>query len=369
MDTKDLEIETEISLAYVGTQEACKLVTFSNQYFHRFMPYWLIALKIHIRRMKNMSEFKPFAERVSQLYIMHPRIKRIHKVFDSIRIHRKLGNGKNSPRNAFIIGGSGTGKTLLTKGYAEMHPGHTYVDSEENEYDIRPVVYMELPNPFTLQEFYQTIIDSLGAPRLPGKQTTGDLKKQAFKLIMDQGVEMLIMDEMNHILTSRHVKQEEAMDAIKYLGNITKISLVCVGTPEAGKLRKLSNQYFRRYVPVFINRFESCDKEFCDFLNEIEQQIAPPSPLFLGDISQGFPQLLFKLSRGLVGILTPIIQEAYSLLGLFDEDISNLMNVNLTVDLIIQAYDNIIGDLDQKELDEILLTQDEKSKKPEQVIA
>jgi hypothetical protein len=191
------------------------------------------------------------------------------------------------------------------------------------------------------------------------------LKKQAFKLIKDQGVEMLIMDEMNHILTSRHVKQEEAMDAIKYLGNVTKISLICVGTPDAGKLRKLSNQYFRRYIPVLLNRFESCNQEFCDFLNEIEQQIEPPSPLYLGDCNQGFPQLLHKMSRGLVGLLTPIIQEAYSLLGLFDKDASGLKDVNLTVDILVQAYDNIIGDLNQSELDKILATQDEDSKKEE----
>ncbi len=314
-----------------------------------------------------MDKFKHFAERVSQLYIVHPRIQRIYKTFDSIRIHRKLGNGKNSPRNVFIIGGSGTGKTLLTRGYAEMHPGYTSIDSEGNEYDIMPVVYMELPNPFTLQEFYQTIIDALGAPRLPGKQTTGDLKKQAFKLIKDQGVEMLIMDEMNHILTSRHVKQEEAMDAIKYLGNVTKISLVCVGTPAAGKLRTLNNQYFRRYIPIFLNRFEKCNQEFCNFLNEIEQQIVPPNSLYLGDPYQGLPELLHELSRGLVGLLTPIIQEAYSLLGLFDEDISNLRDVNLTVDILMQAYDNIIGDLDQSELNKVLLSQDQGSKKPEEI--
>ncbi len=303
-----------------------------------------------------MYDYVAFAERIAQLNINHPKVKRICNMLDSIRANRNMGNGKNSARHSFIIGKSGVGKTIMAKSYAAKYPGYTHIDENGTEIDIKPIVYVELPDPFTIQEFYQTIIAGLCAPQLPGRPTTGDLKRRALKLINDQKVEMLILDEMDYILSSRHVKPIEAMDTIKHIGNMTNISLVCIGTPDASKLRTLNDQYFRRLAPIYLDRFNSVDEEFCSFLHEVEEQLAPPQTIGFGDIGTGLPQLLFGMSRGIVGYLTPTIQEAYRLLGVFDSEFDGSTKIRLSVDILLEAYKNIIGDLTQADLDKIIVS-------------
>lgn len=310
-----------------------------------------------------MYNYIAFAERIAQLNITHPKITRICNMLDSIRAHRNMGNGRNSARHSFLIGTSGVGKTIMAKGYAEKYPGYTHIDENCNEFDIKPVVYVELPDPFTIQEFYQTILKGLGAPQLLGKPTTGDLKRQVIKCIENQKVEMLILDEMDFILSSRHVKPLEAMDTIKHIGNLTNISLVCVGTPDAGNLRTLNDQFFRRLAPIYLDRFNIVDEEYCSFLHEIESQLAPPHPIGLGDMGTGLPEMLFGMSRGIVGYLTPTIQEAYRLLGVLERGFDGSTKIKLRVDVLLEAYKNIIGDLTQEDLDKIIVPKNIKSRK------
>lgn len=310
-----------------------------------------------------MYDYKAFAERVAQLNISYPKTNRILSFLDSIREHRNRGNGKNSPRHSFIIGSSGVGKTIMAKGYAEEHSGYTHIAESGNEIDIKPVVYVELPEPFTVQEFYKTIISGLGAPELSGRPTTGDLKRQVLKCIQNQKVEMLILDEMDYILFSRHVKPLEAMDTIKHIGNLTNISLVYVGTPKAEKLRTLNDQYFRRLAPIYLTTFNAADEEYCSFLNEVESQLTPPHPIGIGNMATSLPEMLFGMSRGIVGYLTPTIQEAYRLQGVLKSGFDGSTKIKLSVDILLKAYNNIIGDLTQEDLDKIIVAKDSTARK------
>lgn len=295
-----------------------------------------------------------FTERVSQLNIVHPKIRRIWDMFDSMRAHQRLSSKANSPRHIFITGKSGVGKSQMAKKYTEKNPGHIYITEDGTEIDMRPVVYMELPDPFTILEFYQTIVKSLGAPQLIGRPTIGEVKRQAFRLMEGQKVELLLVDEMNYILSSKYVKSNQAMETIKHVANTANISLALIGTPETEQLLDMNFQYFRRYPITRLERFIECNDEFCSFLNSIEEQIKPPESIGLGDRSTFLPQLIHEISKGIVGIITPTIQEAYRLLGVFDSDFNDYSKAILSVDALRQAYLNIVGDLRINELENML---------------
>ncbi|MFF2912779.1 TniB family NTP-binding protein [Paenibacillus sp. NPDC057934] len=298
-----------------------------------------------------------FAERVANLHILHPKVKKIWSLLDSIRLHNSFQGGKSSPRHRFIIGLSGVGKTQMMERYAEKYEGYTHIDEIGDEVDIRPVLYVDLPDPFTIMEFYQSIVYSLNAPQIPGRPSMGDVKRQVFTLLDKQKVEMVVLDEMDHILASRYVKNEEAMSAIKHLSNYGGVSVICVGTPEIEKLRKLDSQYFRRNPPTKLERFKECDDEFLHLLNSIEEQLMPPKPLFLSDLSADMPlpQVLHKISYGLVGYLTPILQEAFLLLGVFEPDFDEETAV-LDLGLVLEeAYINVIGEVGEEELEKMIL--------------
>lgn len=298
-----------------------------------------------------------FAERVANLNILHPKVQEIWSLLDSIRYHNSFQGGKNSPRHRFIMGLSGVGKTQMVRRYAEKYEGYTHTDEEGTERDIRPVLYVNLPDPFTIMEFYQSIVYSLDAPQIPGRPSIGDVKRQVFTLLKEQKVEMVILDEMDHILASRYIKDEEAMSAIKHLSNHGGLSVVCVGTPEIEKLRKLDSQYFRRNPPTKLERFKECDEEFVQLLVSIEEQLMPPKPLILSDLYTDIPlpQVLHKISYGLVGYLTPILQEAFLLLGVFEPDFDE-KTAELDLGSVLgDAYTNVIGEVAEEELEKMIL--------------
>lgn len=301
-----------------------------------------------------MTEINEFAERVSNIYIQHPKVKTIWGIMDSIRAHKRMMGRTNSPRNMFIKGPSGVGKTQMVKKYAELNKGYIYTYEDGTEIDVKPVVCMELPSPFTIQELYQSIVAELGAPHLHGRPTIGEVKRQAFTLIKNQKVELLILDEIDYMLESRHVTSIEAMESIKHIANTAQVSLALVGSPSSEEILKGKFQYFRRYPTSKLDRFVEYNKDFCELLNDIEDQIISPVRIGLGDEETGIPQVLYHMSKGLVGILTPIIQEAYILLGIFDFHFRNLQDMRITVDILEKAYANIVGDIDEDKFQKML---------------
>lgn len=306
--------------------------------------------------MNNME----FAERVANLNITHPRIKHIWDIMDSMRLHRRLGKGNNAPRNLFISGLSGVGKTRMAEKYEQNNPGYVEVDEEGTEYDIKPVVYALLPDSLTIKEIYISIIKALGAPEPRGTVSVGEIKRQAFTLIENQKVEMLILDEVNEMLTSRHIKPKEAMGALKYISNKAKVCLVCIGNPDIEDLRNSDFQCYRRFPIIKLERFVECNDEFCEFLSSLEKQINPYKPIGLGKREGFLPEFLFHMCKGLVGILTPVITEAYTILGLFQEGKIDYTKMELSVDVLDQAYKNVVCDVSEDEYENMIAKQEKK---------
>lgn len=288
--------------------------------------------------MFKSADYHPFVKRLLNLNVEHPQIKETYRMFDSIM--KRPGK----TRHLFITGSSNVGKSTLAEKYLEKYPNHKVVDKEGTEVDKTPVILVEVPHPFTETEFYHEVLDSLGAPRMSGRPYVNDLKVKAYKLIAAQEVRLIIFDEINNILTSPRISNKTAMDAIKQMANKTKVSLVLMGTPESSRLRLEDEQYKSRYRPKTLKRFKKCDEQFCEFLRSIEEQIKPPKPLFLGDKESRLPQYIHHMSKGKVGYITPLLIEAFSLLGVFDEDFNDFDNLEFNEEILEEAYQIILGD-------------------------
>ncbi|GGM39185.1 hypothetical protein GCM10011351_26690 [Paraliobacillus quinghaiensis] len=305
------------------------------------------------------NKYKAFQKRIINLYIEHPEIKRIWDMLDSRRMFRTMGveeGNDDSPVHLFIKGKSRVGKTQMMKKYVKLSDRYVHVEEDGTEIDVVPVAYMDLPTPFTLAGFYNQIITKgLGAPRSPGRPLVEELKYRAFELLKRQQVEMLIIDELDYLLASTYVNKKQAMEQIKNVANETDICLVCVGTPAIEELRILNDQHIGRYPPTTIPWFKECDEDFLNLLKDIEGKLAPEVELGLGNSNSAYPYILHELSGGLIGWLKPILREAFMLIGVFDPSFNDFSILNrLNGDVLLQARDNVIGELQEQELNKFL---------------
>lgn len=299
--------------------------------------------------MNNDEAKKELLKRVRSLNIEHLRYREIWSELDSLRPEEDMHGELFSPRHLFLYGESGVGKSTLLRKYAKRNPGYVDVDEDGTEYDIRPVVYTDLPQPFTMYEFYHQIVNALGAPQAAGTKV-GDVKQQAVELIGQQRVEMLILDEMDFILTSRSAKPIEAMEAIKNLTNIGNISVVCAGTTAAKQLTEINFQYYSRFPSIQLPRFVECDKRFCDLLAKIEEHLDLPNPLGLGDLDVHYPELLHRMSQGVLRPLIHILQRAFTIM-LNEHELDDLDDHELFVNALLTAKKYVLGESEEKFLE------------------
>ncbi|QQE78385.1 TniB family NTP-binding protein [Alicyclobacillus sp. SO9] len=312
--------------------------------------------------MNDVEAKAALLQRVKILNIAHPRYREIWDELDSLRPEQGTDRDMITPRHLFIYGESGVGKSTLLRKYvkAKENIGYVDVDEEGTQYDIRPVVYTDLPEPFTKYEFYHQIVKALGAPQ-PGGSKIGDVKQQALKLIEQQRVEMVILDEMDYILTSRSVKQIEAMEAIKSLTNLGNISVVCAGTPAAKQLTEINFQYYSRFPAIPLPRFHDCDGGFCALLEHIEEHLGLPVTLGLGDRELHYPQLLHKMSQGVLRPLVQVLQRAFTIM-LKKYDLDDLANHELFVDVLLSARKYVLGEDEDKFLELLNRSENYESK-------
>lgn len=309
-----------------------------------------------------------FQDRINNLYIVHDEVAKVWKRLDiNRRNKRKGGESDDSPVNLFIQGKSGAGKSMAVKKYVKRNKGKTIVNEDNTEIDIKPVIYMTLPVPFTVKGFYNGILKAMG---LPARNADVDsIKNQAFGLMKDLGVEMFIIDELDSMLPITYVQRKAAMEIIKDVCNVADVCLVCVGTLESEILRIINSQHIRRYPRTVLRHFDECNVEFRDFIKKIEEQLAaPPGLLDWSEPDSLFPELLHKLTGGLVGWVKPILREAFEIIGVFDEDFNDFdILKQLNGNTLAEAQKNIMGEFPEKDkdkllADELLLEVDKDSK-------
>lgn len=300
-----------------------------------------------------MNKYSEVADRVLKSYVITPEIIRVWDELDFVRPHNKDSCKQDPPGHLFISGKSRSGKSKMVQKYAEKNSGHI-INNDGIEIDLKPVVYMELPYPFTQLGFYKKIADALGAPRLPGRQSIDDAQDRAFMLIEKMRVEMLILDEIDYIAESRAVSAFEAMETLKYISNKGKVSLVCVGQPECDELRKMNLQYFSRFTPIYFERFNECNAEFCFFLKKLEEHIKVPKYIGIGEIETGLPQMLYNMSMGLVGLLSRIIYVTFRTLGKLNECNNDYLDDELFIDILLKAQESVIGNINPEDFGNII---------------
>ena len=197
----------------------------------------------------------------SGTWLNYPRAKEILTRMDDLLNYPRV----TRMPNMLLVAPSFNGKTSILERFMENHPPD--IDPVD-ETTICPVVMIESPPTPDVSAFYSRILDALMAPY---KATAAVQQKNSqIKILFKQmAVKMLIVDEIHHLIAGSLNRQKDFRNALKSLGNETKIVIVAAGIEDAFNAFNTDPQMSSRFTPEELPLWKA-DNKFGSLLATLE---------------------------------------------------------------------------------------------------
>lgn len=167
--------------------------------------------------------------------------------------------------NMLLVAPSFNGKTSILERFLSQHPPDL---DPAGEVTICPVMMVESPPNPDVSSFYSRILDALMAPYKP--TASAQEKNSQIKLLFKQmGVKMLIVDEIHHLIAGSLNRQKDFRNALKSLGNETKVVIVAAGIEDAYNAFNTDPQMSSRFIPEELPMWRA-DQQFGALLATLE---------------------------------------------------------------------------------------------------
>ncbi len=200
-----------------------------------------------------------------------------------------------------IYGVSGAGKSMLLEKFQRDH-----APPDERRSGRRMIVAAELPPVPLLSSLYAEIIRSMNADVSPTTRLH-ELECTAINMLAHAAPRMLLIDEIHNLLSCSARDQRAALNAIKYLANKLRVSIVAAGTYEA--------LHVMRSDPQIASRFEQHELPVWTESQELRRFIAGylsllPIKKAVVEIDKRFVEYLLELSDGVTGRIIEVLRRA-----------------------------------------------------------
>lgn len=171
---------------------------------------------------------------IEHTLVRHPQFR---EAWDKMHEIHQLWRNQRLKKCMRLYGVSGVGKTSLLQVYRNSYPRYNAVDRT-----IVPVIYAELPAQPTPASITARLLYSLGDPAF--NQGTLNLRlNRLFKLITECGVELILIDEVQHILDRGQVRTHTAIaDQLKTILDHSDAAFVLAGAPRLKTLFHINTQ-------------------------------------------------------------------------------------------------------------------------------
>ncbi|MDD5249053.1 MAG: TniB family NTP-binding protein [Rhodocyclaceae bacterium] len=235
----------------------------------------------------------------SGVWVPYDRAKAILAHMDELFDHPPI---ERMP-NMLIVGQSNNGKTQILKHFLAKHPPNPNPDGDAA---IIPAVFVRAPGTPDIGELCVRILDEVKSPY---KETSSPAERiRTVKKVLGRiGTRMLLIDDIQHMLTGGAVKQREFRNGIKDLGNELHISIVAAGIEDAYVVfatdPQLSNRFHPEPLPLW-----RMDTGMGRLLSSIERKLPLRQPSDLK--SAELLQKIAFMSEGTIGEIYDVVKMA-----------------------------------------------------------
>jgi hypothetical protein len=229
--------------------------------------------------------FRMLADR----FITHQRLAPILDYVEFLRFHPA-----HSRASGLVVSGKpGSGKTMIAKHTLRRFPAQP---AEGAVGATCPVLAISMTGAREAKVLYNRLLAQLGVPDA-GNYAGPDRERMALKLCRAAGVRLLVVDEVQDILTSTARQQRIALDTIKFLMNELSLPILALGTAQAPDAMKvdehLNARFTYRVLPVW-----TADQYLVNFLDSLERVLPLKKPSHLSCLPT--MTTLIRLSGGVL---------------------------------------------------------------------
>jgi hypothetical protein len=162
-----------------------------------------------------------------------------------------LMSESRNARLASVTGDTRVGKTSISKAILELYPPTVSV----NETRI-PVLFVSVGSAVTIRHFYDDILTALQVPKR-SSDTIG-LRQERVRTFLERfGVEVLVLDEFQHLESTRGINRDGVCDTIKTLMNEGR-SIIAMGNSKMDSVIGHDTQLIGRRI-MDIRLYPFCD--------------------------------------------------------------------------------------------------------------
>lgn len=260
-----------------------------NDYQHLMESLWPLLDKSIEKKIHYIQ---------SDRWIGYSKANEILQKMDDLLTHPKV----DRMPSMMVVGATNNGKTQLLNRFLKNHPPSQNYGGEKI---IAPVIGIEAPPGPSDSAFYGAILKRL-YEKVP-KQSADDIRDKACEVLEKVQTRVLVIDELHNILAGASRKQQLMLNAIKFLSNTLKLSIVGGGTENLINAVSVDSQLENRLKPQRLPLWR--DGEEFDSLLESYEYILPlkkPSNL----TSTRLATKILAMSEGTIGEISALINAA-----------------------------------------------------------
>src|SRR5271167_2497742 len=200
-----------------------------------------------------------------------------------------------------IYGVSGAGKSMLLEKFKRDH-----APKRANRNRQRPIIATQMPPVPVVRSLYGEIVRTLGGNVRPTARFY-ELEHAAIGLLTHDNPRMLIIDEIQHLLSCSAREQRAALNMITFLSNDRRMTIIAAGTHEA--------LHVMRFDPQIASRFEQMELPVWTESEELRRFVAGylamlPVRKDPSAIDQRFIEYLLALTDGVTGRIIDLLRRA-----------------------------------------------------------
>jgi TniB protein len=246
---------------------------------------------------------RPVEERVAYIqkdsWIPYSHANRILQQLEDLLNHPKC----DRMPNLAISAQTNNGKTRLIKHFLSLHQA-----SERSDETIAaPVFYLQCPGFPDESRLYTAILLKL-CKRFRLSAPPQEKLMLILEALSKIEIRILALDEVNFTEVGTAAKQKRFLNALRYLANELRISIVCLGTEEMMRVIRSVSSVENRFPPTVLPRWQT-DNEFRKLLASFEKIIPLKYPSDLQSSSVLTSKLLTR-SEGTIGELKMLLAAA-----------------------------------------------------------